>query len=610
MYSPSLQALQASYTPERLPTLTRTVGPPQSKSLPPELWLEILPHMSRLDKASTSLVSQQLRALAQPMLFEVLDVSPFLLAFTIDRPFLRPKNYLRYTLDRLACFQQPHIVHGIKSCYISPYTRTGYPARDRGDDLDPSLVVNAVIDALPSFPNLRTLALHLIDLNDIAWNAFCGLHLTSLWLNSCNIDAQDVAIPPYASTIFLDHCSWKGEPSDLISLHEERRTGVPYNVARALIRPQRVKFISTPRRDTALMTLAILAESPTTLQSLRLSFAATTGDLFLHALANCPRLTSLTIFPPVNGDPSTYHGFGEIPFNAPSLKMFEGPYIYLPNLLQQHLESVSVWGMDERPAFVNPHRLLPGLSRLAQTPNSETLGHLHITATHLSDELLACLISFKNLKRLSVESHDSPTQETGANPTGTEVRFDEPIANLYLLLQRIRFPPTLERLRFRTRLRSGNEGIRSQEHEAALFIARFVERQPALNRFEIEYGVFWSATYNFVWSRTTPNLPRSHSQLGHHGEDLAGVTSQAGEGGTQVTRMSDCFKTTVLSQARTLGYGDLMLTVQQRRVLNNAAESSPITVGLPGGSQVSKNVETAAALWSRFKSVVSGQSLL
>ncbi|KAF8810483.1 hypothetical protein BYT27DRAFT_7091874, partial [Phlegmacium glaucopus] len=84
--------------------------------LPPEIWLLIFPNLRSSDLRTVSSVSKSFRYMAQPLLFSVLDVSPFLLSINTKRIILRPKEYLDRLLARLECYKQPHIAHGVHHC--------------------------------------------------------------------------------------------------------------------------------------------------------------------------------------------------------------------------------------------------------------------------------------------------------------------------------------------------------------------------------------------------------------------------------------------------------------------------------------------------------------
>ncbi|KAF8159211.1 hypothetical protein B0H34DRAFT_640530, partial [Crassisporium funariophilum] len=86
--------------------------------LPPEIWLLVFPNLKTLDLQSVSTTCTTFRYMAQPFLFSVLDVSPFLLSYNADQPILRPQTYLHRFLARLEYYKQPHIAHGVHHCWV------------------------------------------------------------------------------------------------------------------------------------------------------------------------------------------------------------------------------------------------------------------------------------------------------------------------------------------------------------------------------------------------------------------------------------------------------------------------------------------------------------
>ncbi|KAF8885087.1 hypothetical protein CPB84DRAFT_1659539, partial [Gymnopilus junonius] len=91
----------------------------------PEIWLVVFPYLESSDLQSISLVCSNFRYMAQPILFSVLDTSPFLLSYN-EMPILRPRKYFTRFLERLEHYKSPHIAHGVRHCWISPYPRSGF----------------------------------------------------------------------------------------------------------------------------------------------------------------------------------------------------------------------------------------------------------------------------------------------------------------------------------------------------------------------------------------------------------------------------------------------------------------------------------------------------
>ncbi|KAF9450707.1 hypothetical protein P691DRAFT_664733, partial [Macrolepiota fuliginosa MF-IS2] len=86
---------------------------PPFQCLPAEVWLSIFPYLSNDDLNSVTQTCQIFCLFSQPLLFQVLDVCPFFLAFHNDRPIRRPRQYLQTTLDRLDFYTLPRIAPAV-----------------------------------------------------------------------------------------------------------------------------------------------------------------------------------------------------------------------------------------------------------------------------------------------------------------------------------------------------------------------------------------------------------------------------------------------------------------------------------------------------------------
>ncbi|KJA22764.1 hypothetical protein HYPSUDRAFT_100728, partial [Hypholoma sublateritium FD-334 SS-4] len=82
----------------------------------PEIWLLVFPYLKAPDLRSVSLTSSSFRYMAQPILFSVLDVSPFLLSYNAEKPTFRSFDYFERLKERLGYFKLPHIAHGVHRC--------------------------------------------------------------------------------------------------------------------------------------------------------------------------------------------------------------------------------------------------------------------------------------------------------------------------------------------------------------------------------------------------------------------------------------------------------------------------------------------------------------
>lgn len=358
--------------------------------------------------------------MAQPLLFSTLDVSPFLLSFNAEMPILRPQRYLTRFVERLKYYTLPHIIHGVHHCWISPYSRTGFPVRNQQDDLDPNLIINVVVDALPHFPNLSTLSWHCIDITPKWWNVIQSLRITNLWLNSTTI-LQPVSSPlPCIVNLDLDQWPWEGRVTNLVSIHEERFRGVDTLTLQNIIVPDAIRSISVPRSDTASHLFSVLCQTTHGLQSLKIPFSAILDRNFIHALEQCPHLASLCIFSPSSDERSPDVKIDNLsPSALPSLVAYEGPYTHVLQFGQQPraLERISLWGFDGRPAICGSEALVDTLAELASTSTANSLKYINSAVNVITFGLLEALSLFSVLERIVIQSQDNFPQETAFQHT-------------------------------------------------------------------------------------------------------------------------------------------------------------------------------------------------
>ena len=391
-------------------------SPPASTSaLPPEIWLLICPHLKTTELQSISLTCSTFRYMAQPLLFSTLDVSPFLLSYNAELPILRPHSYLTRFVKRLKYYTLPHIVHGVHHCWISPYSRSGFPVRNQQDDLDPNLLINAVVEALPHFPNLSTLSWHCIDITPKWWNVIQSLRITNLWLNSATIH-QPVSSPlSCVVNLDLDQWPWEGRVTNLVSIHEERFRGVDSLTLQHIITPDAIQSISVPRSDTATHLFSVLCQMTHSLRSLKIPFAAILDRNFIPALEHCPHLASLCIFSPSSDERSRDVKIDNLsPSALPSLVAYEGPYTHVLQFGQKPraLEQISLWGFDGRPAVCGSDALVDTLVELASTGTVNSLKYINSAVDVITLGLLEALSSFSLLERIVMQSQDSFPRDT------------------------------------------------------------------------------------------------------------------------------------------------------------------------------------------------------
>jgi hypothetical protein len=378
----------------------------------PEIWLLVFPYLNPQDLRSVSLTCGVFRYLAQPLLFSVLDVSPFLLSYNADRPILRPRTYLERCKERLEYFKLPHIAHGVHHCWISPYTRSGFPARSLQDDLEPSSIIDTVLDALPLFPNLSTLSWHCIDITPEWWNDIQSLSIRKLWLNSSTIPLSILSPFPCIVHLDLDHWPWEGRVTNQVSIHEERSTGVSDLALHYVIQPDVIQSISVPRADTARHVLSILSQMTYGVRALKIPFASVTHPDFILALEHCPALESLCILPPSSDERPRDAIIDNLPATIlPLLTKYEGPYTHIMQFSRQPLQNIVLWGFDDPPAVCDPDALVASLSSLAETSTVNSLRCLKITVLDITLDLLEVFAPFSRLENIIIQSQDSPPKD-------------------------------------------------------------------------------------------------------------------------------------------------------------------------------------------------------
>ena len=229
----------------------------------------IFPNLKPSDLRMLSSVCKLFRYVAQPLLFSLLYVSPYLLSYNTDQPVLRPRNYPRILLERLECYKQPHIAPGVHHCWVSPYTCSGFPPRKTQDDADPSSIIDLLLDCLPSFPNLTTLSWHCIDITPAWWTVLQSLNIKNLWLNSSSVLATSPS--PLSSVVHLDLDHWplEGRTTNQISIHEEQRHEVDQTT---LVHRDVIQSISVPRLHTASHVFTLLSRTRSQLRVLKIPF--------------------------------------------------------------------------------------------------------------------------------------------------------------------------------------------------------------------------------------------------------------------------------------------------------------------------------------------------
>ncbi|KNZ80593.1 hypothetical protein J132_04835 [Termitomyces sp. J132] len=453
----------------------RDVGPKEQdgpEKLPLELWLSIFSHLQLGDLRSSTLTCSAFRWLAQPLLFTVLDVSPFFLAYHMNHRILRPRKYLDRTVERLQFYCSVHIAPAVRHCWISPYSRSGFPPRNARDYLDPELVIDTVVNALSFFPNLRILSWHCIDFSERWWDSVHRLPIEVLWINSCTFTGSQLRCLPVRH-LDLDQWAWRGVVTNQPSVHELHSSGVSRDVLSLVLHPEHIQHISVPRSDTCvrLLSTMIMMDPFVSLLVLRIPFSVTYSAEFKETLINCPSLEELRIFTPMDTSNEDIRDIQMIrlPSSAlRSLSVFEGPYTLLATFGEgRPLKNAVLWGLDESSSHCDPSKLASTLHQFSLLNNNLLV--LRTSVSFITLELLTAISSFPILKSLEMTSIDSPRVLepliTESNQRGDASR----VAFLYDILRSIQLPPSIESLRIFTQLGPGSVNILTQEREAMEF---------------------------------------------------------------------------------------------------------------------------------------------
>jgi hypothetical protein len=386
--------------------------PPFHWHLPPELSPQIFRQLPPADLRSATLVCSSFRYLAQPFLFTILDVSPFFLAAyngdeTVTR---RPCKYLDRTVSRIQFYRSNKgIARAVRQCWVSPYARQGFPPRNQKDYLEPQLVIDAVLKALPFFPNLSRLTWHCIDISVEWWDIIRRLPIHDLWLNSCSVQGSNLP-PLHIKELDVDHWAWEGATTNHVSVHEKYTQGVSLDILQLVLHPEHIERISVPRINTSNRLLTVLKgmhTETTRLRALCIPFLALRSPDFLPALEMCPTLQELSLLRFADEHASEID-LGPLPLSLiPHLSKFEGPSTHLLNFGRgRPLRHVKLWGMDERPYVCDPDRLLDILHHFSEI--NDTIESLHVFISRVTSELLAIVTSFPKIQTVTMEAVDNP----------------------------------------------------------------------------------------------------------------------------------------------------------------------------------------------------------
>ncbi|KAF9011711.1 hypothetical protein BDQ17DRAFT_783848 [Cyathus striatus] len=193
-----------------VPVISNPVQSFSSKPLlPPELLQHIFTFLPPSSLKATSLASVAFSQLAQPLLFSTLSISPLQILFYASEPVFRPRWYSEYVRARLQIYiLNDKLRCAVRHVRVSPYRIDSQSdgRRSFSTTVAPELIIEALIAALPSFPNVDTLSWHCIDILPNWWSSITQLpRLKHLWLNSCTVFPGNVDLaPPYSIETVID----------------------------------------------------------------------------------------------------------------------------------------------------------------------------------------------------------------------------------------------------------------------------------------------------------------------------------------------------------------------------------------------------------------------
>lgn len=129
------------------------------------------------------------------------------------------------------------------------------------------------------------------------------------------------------------------------------------------------------------------------------------------------------------------------------------------------------------------------------------------------------------------------------------------------MMGKIVFPPHVRYVKLLTRLASPKLDINRQEHKAACFMESFARRNPALQRFEIGYGIYWTGMYSAIWGRLRENTETESAAVDE-------ITSDNVDNGYSSESSSrNYILSTVVSSVHPLPLGKLTFTEHRRTIL-------------------------------------------
>ncbi|KAJ7431608.1 hypothetical protein FB451DRAFT_1486619 [Mycena latifolia] len=305
--------------------------------MPPELWLKVFLHIPLYLLPSVTLTCRSFRAIAQPLLFTTISTHPKV------SPAVSTVKSRKRVADRLQFFCSPQIHLTVWECQISP-------PEPEEDDPPAEDLVDAIFDALPTFPNLRTLKCRYVRLTPKRLAILQELRLTTISLELCFGDISDLSV---ASSVPLQHVTFK----------------YPYSfLGRDKADPCLLFLSSTHLKQlhattTSITTTLARSQPFVSLRTLEIPTECLSSEHFIPALSRCPAVEHLTLLPP---DLHPRTPFDALPDGIlPRLNSYRGPHHLAPCILRGRPAKHVDISVPSR-----PHRLASSLIKLDRTLES------------------------------------------------------------------------------------------------------------------------------------------------------------------------------------------------------------------------------------------------
>ncbi|KAG6839827.1 hypothetical protein C0991_011273 [Blastosporella zonata] len=291
-------------------------------SIPVELWLEIMSHMSTSSIQAMTCTCSSLRWLAQPLLFKLFIIrlghpsSPS----ASGRRDIHPAS----GLVRLAALQLPHIAKAMTEVRLL-LPSTFLDRHDHGGPQTPhptkTLLIDTLFAALPSLVNLRKFVCHDVEFTKYHLSALSRVpQLKELELQSCRTSCSPEDFPSFSSvvleTLVVDY------PFNSQDTFRNSR------FLALLLQGRKLRRIFAGPANEILFAMTETPPPPT-LSILEIPVSCVTSSIFIPALATCSSVQELSLYM-ATGD--TYlPPLDHIPLDIlPNLRSYHGPRTYAP----------------------------------------------------------------------------------------------------------------------------------------------------------------------------------------------------------------------------------------------------------------------------------------